>query len=256
MAELDARIAHLEGHVIVLNTKLALYPLVHDGKYSQAVKFLNNTAKISPNRRQEIREFLNRTVLKERSREWGQHGISRSFRYYTAEEKKAYLEFCLEVKDVIAGFTPDVCLGFGTVLGIVRAGDLIPHDDDVDLIACVPNATDITDGVKILSDFLSQKGYNVTLSPGHFKVERPGAAALDVFPGYRVGDFVNWRPGPRDTLRHSDIFPPTPLIYQGLSCDAPRNPEKYLELVYGETWRTPRPAFRHVWDNFKDKIAK
>lgn len=228
--------------------------LVRARRYHEAVQLMKTRKELNADAKRALIEYINVAVLAPVRREWTGHGIVVPFRYYTEEQKRDYLHLGVEVIRALRSLTPDVCFGFGTVLGLVRDGDLIPHDDDVDIIICIPNATDIATGVDILTEHLTASGFKIMQRPGHIKVLRDGEADLDVFPGYREGDFVNWRPGPRDGLPHSMIFPAEDRTHFNTAMPMPKEPERYLAMIYGDTWRTPLPSFRHVWGNFDDKL--
>lgn len=69
-----------------------------------------------------------------RKREWSSHGIKRTFRFWSEQEKQDYVGFSVDVVRCLQELNENASLGFGTVLGLVRDHDLIPHDDDADVI--------------------------------------------------------------------------------------------------------------------------
>jgi hypothetical protein len=234
--EANARIVRLERKVAALDLKLSLLTLLQNGENELAVKIFNNT-KVRPFDKDAAKVFFNDMLLARKKLEWNSHGIKK-----TVEK--------------LSNVTPHVCFGFGTVLGLVREGDLIPHDDDIDLIVAVPGADDIAAGVELLGPVMQSAGFSIILRPGHLKVYKKGVRTLDIFPGYVNGHYVNWRPGPRDKIELADVFPPVPFDAFGVTIPVPRLTKHYLQLVYGDTWGTPLPSFKHPWRNFDDKVAK
>ncbi len=218
--------------------------------------------KMSDDRRAALKAVVNPTFLHERDREWTAHGPNRSFRYWSTQEKQVYLASAAELAADLRELTPRVCFGFGAALAVERDRDLIPHDDDLDLIIAFGSDEAITleDGLARVEVHLRSLGYEV-LGTGfaHRQAGRPGAKRVDVFVGLfdhgtrwwnrrRIGrTAVAWYPGPRDVLTVSDVFPASYQTVLGVEVPMPRSPERYLRTQYGASWRVPDPGFRHRW---------
>jgi phosphorylcholine metabolism protein LicD len=154
----------------------------------------------------------------------------------------------MELVSDLRELNDNVCLGFGSVLSVVRDHDLIPHDDDLDvLIGFEPDqAAKITDAIELIESFLREKGYTVSGRPtAHRLVTKPGQTKVDVFVGIFEGDSISWYPGRHGVLRREMIFPAREVPFLGTDCAVPANPEMYLQLVYGPSWSTPDPNFHH-----------
>ncbi|WAX98152.1 hypothetical protein N7E70_028995 (plasmid) [Aminobacter sp. NyZ550] len=199
-----------------------------------------------------LRPLINESFLKERELEWTAHGFMRSFRFWSRAEKAAYLEFANQVTATIADkLSPNVCLGYGAALAIARSNDLIPHDDDLDLIVAMPLAEygSITAAVKAVEDTLSTAGYVCEGSyVSHRHVALPGGYCIDVFVGVEEDGLFTSYPGPRRVLKMDDVFPTGTKQLFGQDCAVPRDLERYISVVYGENWREPDPGFSHNWD--------
>ncbi|HVI28791.1 hypothetical protein [Hansschlegelia sp.] len=207
---------------------------------------------VSRQAKADIRKVVNDQILLPREVEWTTHGVTRSFRFWSAEEKVEYLKDANQLVADLRDITPDVCLGFGSVLSIVRDRDLIPHDDDLDIIIAFPKsvAAKFSEGLKIVSEHLSARGYSVKGNyVSHRHVSLRGAKAVDVFVGvYEEGERVTWFPGPRAVFSRSDVFPPVDVPLFEVPCAVPRNPFLYLEKIYGPDWAVPKPRWHHKWD--------
>ncbi len=190
--------------------------------------------------------------LHSRELEFNQHGITRTFRFWKSEEIRAYLTACCALVTDLCALTPRTSFGFGAVLGQVRSGSLIEHDDDVDIIIAVPGVTSYRDGMGLVAQFLRERGYSVKPLKTHLHVIPPGGRLVDVFIGLTSGRCVNWRPGPVNTIEMDAVFPTSTVRLHGVECPFPRQPEKYLELVYGSSWRVPQKSWRHNWKASKD----
>jgi hypothetical protein len=221
------------------------------GNYPQARK-LEKAAKLSEGTARHYRSVINAMVLNSRRLELTPHGLKRTFRYWSLEEKQAYIRFALKVVNDLRRLTPHACFGFGAALAVIRDGDLIPHDDDLDLIVGFDQheATTLQEARNRVAEFLRPLGYKVWGAfTGHCHVEEAESKhLLDVFVGLFEGDTIAWYPGPRGSLTRDIMFPTTERPLLGIACPVPRDPELYLERVYGSGWRQPDPGFTHAWN--------
>lgn len=197
-----------------------------------------------------FRKVVSKELLKPRELEWTAHGAQRSFRFWPHDEKVRYIEYASEVARDLSDLTENVCFGFGAALATVRDGDLIPHDDDLDLIIGFEpdQAATLPEAHALVAEHLEAKGYTVTGDfLGHRHVAKPGVKKLDVFSGLFEGDRIAWYPGKRGALRRENMFPTTTGTMLGVPCPLPHDPLIYLETIYGEGWRIPDPVFKHTW---------
>lgn len=200
----------------------------------------------------DFRRLITDRIALPRQLEWNIHGIKRSFRFWSEQEKKDYLGFAIEVIDSLKQLNDNVCFGFGSVFSVVRDHDLIPHDDDLDvLIGFDPDqATSLKQGLALLEECLRDSGFVVTGNFTSYRWVFPRGGEgpkLDAFVGLFEGDAISWYPGKRGALTREMMFPPIHRELLGFDCAVPNQPETYLEQVYGPDWATPNPHFRHTW---------
>ena len=229
---------------------LDVLDLTVTGNYARAHTRLAKRVR-SEDRRRHFRDEVNAVLLPSRGLEWTVHGPQRPFRSWTPEERIDYVRDSAEVVDAVAGLTPNVCFGFGSVLAVVRDRALIPHDDDIDIIVGFEptEASTLSDALGLIERHLSPLGFNVTGSfAAHRHVRRPGRKRVDVFAGLFEGSSVSWYPAARGGLERAAVFPPRAAELLNVPVRIPAKPEIYLEQVYGEGWRIPDPFFRHPWD--------
>jgi hypothetical protein len=202
--------------------------------------------------RQDIVNGLNEIVMPARSLEWTGHGARMSFRYWTFDDKVEYVKTASTLVRDLQAVGEDACLGFGSVLGVVREADLIAHDDDMDVVVAFPRGTARTLGAakKIVQEFLELHGYQVRkIFFSHLHVWR-GRFKIDVFVGiYDEGKRIGWYPGKRAALRRSEMFPAREIDLLGVNCLVPADPERYLAVIYGVDWRSPDPRWKYKWDH-------
>jgi hypothetical protein len=231
----------------------------HYGKSRRAFRMVRTN--LSPNELRDFRSVVSTEILQPRSLEWTVHGPRRSFRFWSVEEKRRYIEFTVDVAEDLRGLTDNVAFGFGAVLAVVRDGDLIPHDDDLDLIVGFEphEAQTLPQALELLESFLIQRGYVVGGDFfAHRHVHKPGFKKLDVFVGLFEGDTVSWFPGTRGALARDTMFPTSTGTILEVDVPLPADPSRYLETIYGPGWKTPDPGFTHSWSkrNFVDQQAR
>lgn len=159
-----------------------------------------------------------------------------------AEEVAAVLERDLGLQPFVTG---------GTLLGAVREGRLLGHDDDVDL-GYVSDHEDpyavAREGFEV-GRVLRRAGFSVLRhSAGHLQMHfaHDGVSDhyVDVFAGFiREG---HWHQlfCIRHPARRADLLPRSTVTLAGRSVPAPADVELALEANYGPGWRVPDPAFR------------
>lgn len=225
---------------------------IHLRDYATARGDLDRAA-LTASQTAEFKSLVNER-LAEREVEWSSHGIKRTFRFWSQQEKQDYLAFTVDVVRCLQDLNDNVCLGFGTVLGLIRDHDLIAHDDDADvIIGFEPSqAATLGQGRELISECLQDHGYRVTKNriAHHWVTPPDGGVKLDAFAGIFEGDSISWYPGKRGVLTRQMVFPAISIERLGQTCPIPREPERYLEQIYGD-WRTPDPYFHHRYQDVR-----
>ena len=173
------------------------------------------------------------------------------------ERKRAYLELYGEARRYLEErLWLGLHISHGTLLGAVREGDFIPHDDDFDALYLSRQAT--LQGVigereavlEVLGDaFKVSKG-----KTGHIKVKGKGVR-LDIMPAWFDGEHLNiasftsmpvnsgWDDIAFHTLVGAEVT--------SLACF-----EDFLIHQYGANWRTPDPTYRSKRKTQKEKFHR
>jgi SAM-dependent methyltransferase len=143
----------------------------------------------------------------------------------------------------------------GTLLGAVRSGEMLPHDDDTDF-GVLFDATDPADLALAsyrMEDELAALGYTVVRhSAAHLQITFFSATGsienyIDIFSAFCRPDGEFCQPiHVRGQLPREAILPLTTLTLGGVEFPSVAEPERWLELCYGPGWRTPDPSFRFV----------
>ncbi len=228
-----------------------LLTCVKSGEYREAYLGLRQESSLDPASKLALIAAVNSSYLLRRDLEWTNHGILRSFRFWSTEEKADYLRMTREVMVSLKRLSPHVSLGFGSVLAIIRDADFIPHDDDMDILIAfeVEKLNKFPDALSQVEQVLTADGYGVHGKyPSHRNVNRNNGKAVDVFVGFIEDGDVSWFPSRRRNLRMAQVFPTKSVELFGVECEIPNQPEEYLAATYGEDWRMPISNWNHPWN--------
>jgi SAM-dependent methyltransferase len=137
---------------------------------------------------------------------------------------------------------------YGTLLGCIREGGFIAHDNDIDLsyISAHRDPEGVIQEFIRLSDSIIDAGYRVRILPGLLKIQHP--IPVDIFPAWvnQRGEFdLAWgyTGEPVKWSREMGEFETRDL--DGFEVEVPAGAEQILEQIYGPTWRIPDPGFHH-----------
>jgi hypothetical protein len=149
-------------------------------------------------------------------------------------------------------------LNSGTLLGIVRDGALIAHDDDVDL-AVILKATNAKDAAQEWQDLITTLNARDLVQPdgktdpGICKLRAAGQTEIDLFPAWQQSGRFFVYPYSNGAVTKKSVFPLQSCALTGQAI--PAEPEKVLEQNYGAGWRDPDPLFKFPWRAAQDQFA-
>lgn len=167
-----------------------------------------------------------------------------------------------DVRNVVRSleaWSTDIFLNSGTLLGVVRDGKLIDHDDDVDLGMVIDARTEREAGriwARICGE-MAEAGLLTEYDPksnAHIKLRTRTGLLLDLFPAWTFRGQVYVFPHTYGQLSEDEVLPLQPCELTGMQL--PAQPEKMLAVNYGEGWRQPDPYFSFPWKRRKSKFRK
>ena len=158
-------------------------------------------------------------------------------------------EGILEIEKKMEAIGYEIFINSGTLLGVIRSGTFIPHDDDIDF-GVVLHATDAASAAAEwieLKNTLEDMGLlkNVGWLGGILKTHKIGTCTVDFFPAWVEGNSVFVYPHTSGELVQADLLPLRRS--DALNLPIPNNPEKMLAVNFGESWRIPDPLFKFSW---------
>lgn len=186
------------------------------------------------------------------------HGrLQRTFDTIPAEHRVNVVEGILAAIGLLDDHGVEAFVTYGCLLGAVRDGRLIGHDDDADIsyLAASQHPFEVIRESYALQRLFQAAGWRtVRMSGADFKVVIPqevvGArqVAIDVFTSFRREHELLMMPNVRTELPDSALLPRGRVTLEGREVPAPADAPAVLEAAYGPGWRVPDPSFKPAWE--------
>jgi len=212
---------------------------------------IDEARQISSNLSTELHDLINLEMARD-GYGFTHHGINRVFSLMHDDEKtNIATQLSKLMEELRSDLGLETFMTSGTLLGAKRSGELLPHDDDVD-ISYLSNET-TESGVlaerQRLYEYLSDKGMSPKISGRgtHVQARLVPSLTIDFFVAFRQGDIIDVSPLPRTKILVSDILPLKTLELYGVQINAPANVDALLTNNYGTNWRVRDPSWRFDW---------
>lgn len=176
------------------------------------------------------------------------HGYKKTFSKLPADNIFTALD---DVLSPLFALDKPVILYAGALLGYIREGKLIDHDDDIDVAIYLGESAMVDVPAKwhaykkaLHADNHIDPEYVDHPSP-IFKLANNLGIDIDLFPCWSFEGRFTVHPYSFKAMPVSDIMPLTP--FKDTRLMLPNNPEALLKQSYGENWRVPDPMFHFPW---------
>jgi hypothetical protein len=192
-------------------------------------------------------------LLEEYNLALGPHGLTQTFDLKSDKQKDlTYQRLSTFLSQLVNEFGVDAFVSSGTLLGFVRQGEFLGHDDDLDI--CYISKESTHEGIvrerNEIKVFLNGKGYRVTDSDvAHLWVHTGDNIMFDLFTGWIENNRCMMNPLPLPGVAASDVLPLKTLKSHGYPIMMPANPEALMELNYGKSWKVPDPLWKFDWSH-------
>lgn len=171
------------------------------------------------------------------------------------QKSGAYVSHLKQVMRALEGGGYACMLAYGTLLGAVREGRFLAHDDDVDIMyhAKATNRKDLEAEIRRIGRMLADAGFRAEdLLPKHLNmhvVSKTGGIVVDVFPCWLSGGLMSMHMEGMAIrgLPPEIILPPREVLLEGEPFPAPADPEAFLAERYGSGWKVPDPYHDWPW---------
>lgn len=166
-----------------------------------------------------------------------------------------FIDHTCAVLEALGDLGRQPVLAYGTLLGAVREGDFIAHDDDIDLLyrARGGNRAEVEADLAALQQSLRARGFKVvSLLPNSLNmhvIDARNGAVMDIFPCWEEEGRLRMHMESMK-IRGIDpgiVYPPGTVRLRERTLPAPANPEAFLQERYGDGWRVSDQFFEWPW---------
>lgn len=188
------------------------------------------------------------------------HGLSKSFGQMNKSDKVVFYKELKYILLLLKDYGLTAFPSSGSLLGLVRDGGLIDHDDDLDVcyISNFSDEVNILEERDGLVDFLIRKGCKVKQSGiAHYWCVTPEGISVDIFTAFYEGDFCSMNPIGRKKILKKNMFPFIKCNIKNdynFNFDIPKNYDEIMELNYGPKWKVKDPLWSFDWSNAKKQF--
>lgn len=190
----------------------------------------------------------NFSIVDKKVRAFSRHGFTRPLASYDLDSYAKAISKIMSSLPVDESF-----LFYGSLLGLHRNGDLIPHDDDVDVAyisrcSCMGEVWDERNRIisKLKSSGFEVDNYSDTILPFKvFHIVGDDKYEVEIFPSWLTDEgwhlymsLMQWDCIPKAIYKGYEY-----IEYRGERLRVLADPLEFLTRRYGESWETPSNTF-------------
>lgn len=165
-----------------------------------------------------------------------------------------HLDLVDRLVGIFASLGHPLVAAYGTLLGAVREGNFLRHDDDIDMLFRL-QAPDADAAAPLLAELraqLAERGFGIWKNPTGMNfhvIDKAARRHVDVFPYLVDGDVATLHMAAMKLAPMAlDVLEPhgeRELL--GRTIPVPHQPETFLEERYGSRWGDEDPYYDWVW---------
>ncbi|MDB5963128.1 MAG: LicD family protein [Massilia sp.] len=148
-------------------------------------------------------------------------------------------------------------LSYGTLLGCIREGDFIFHDDDVDMsyLSTKSSPQEVIEEMVGICKQMVADGWNMRVSVNG--IIKPGSGFnMDIYAAWIQDGKLFMQNTTCFPFSREDVEPCRQLEFNGAMAWVPHNAEGFLASKYGANWRVPDPGYqRQMAPGAKEVLA-
>jgi len=136
----------------------------------------------------------------------------------------------------------------GTLLGVIRNGDFLDHDNDIDIGIIGDNDAEQIKNILIENGFTFYKEFGIKGKSLEYRFFN-GGIQLDIFFYYEDGDQIYFAASSNNGEYYKYIFDKFNIVTTNLKnirVNIPSNAEKYIETQYGLDWMIEKKDWHYL----------
>ena len=167
------------------------------------------------------------------------------------EIRKKAITYFLDFYSLASQYNLELYPFFGTLLGIIRDNDLIPHDNDIDLIY-IGDSHNLEQICSAINNDKSNKFFIVRNQYSQLITFLKEDIQIDIYRFQKIDDkFYGTTFYEKYRILEQHLFPlnVNTVLFRDKNIRCINKPKSWLSYYYGEDWSIPKINFKYKKDN-------